>query len=411
MMKVYQYLIFSLLVFYFLNSSCLKAQHLPLQLLEHRDSLTNVTISVVGDLMCHSVQFNFARVEADSFDFSGVFREVNKYPSSSDFTYGNLETVLAGKSKSYSGYPFFNTPDAFLDAIKNAGFDLLVTANNHALDQGEKGILRTIKKMNEIGINHTGTFISQRDRDSVRIVNLKNIKLAVLAYTYGTNDIPVPKGKNYLINLIDFDLIESDIAKARKDGAEIVLVNFHYGEEYKREPVTFQNEVVNKTIEAGADIIIGGHPHVIQPVNYFKTDSAKLDTGFVAYSMGNFISNQRWRYSDAGLILNIQLVKNRNTDSIYIKNVSYVPTWVFKGSTENKKEYIILPSTLSSEDSVMNFLTKTDQQNMQRAFNDTKYILTKYNSNIEEITSPKEIPVSQLQNKKDAISSSSVNSK
>jgi poly-gamma-glutamate capsule biosynthesis protein CapA/YwtB (metallophosphatase superfamily) len=411
MMKVYQYLIFSLLVFYFLNSSCLKAQHLPLQLLEHRDSLTNVTISIVGDLMCHSVQFNYARVEADSFDFSGVFREVNKYLSSSDFTYGNLETVLAGKSKSYSGYPFFNTPDAFLDAVKNAGFDLLVTANNHALDQGEKGILRTIKKMNEIGINHTGTFISQRDRDSVRIVNLKNIKLAVLAYTYGTNDIPVPKGKNYLINLIDFDLIESDIAKARKDGAEIVLVNFHYGEEYKREPVTFQNEVVNKTIEAGADIIIGGHPHVIQPVNYFKTDSAKLDTGFVAYSMGNFISNQRWRYSDAGLILNIQLVKNRNTDSIYIKNVSYVPTWVFKGSTENKKEYIILPSTLSSEDSVMNFLTKTDQQNMQRAFNDTKYILTKYNSNIEEITSPKEIPVSQLQNKKDAISSSSVNSK
>jgi poly-gamma-glutamate capsule biosynthesis protein CapA/YwtB (metallophosphatase superfamily) len=411
MMKVYRHLIFSLLVFYFSNSSCLKAQHLPLQLLEHRDSITTVNISVVGDLMCHSVQFNYARVDADSFDFSGVFKEVNKYLSSSDFTYGNLETVLAGKSKSYSGYPFFNTPDAFLDAIKNTGFDLLVTANNHALDQGEKGILRTIKKMNEIGINHTGTFISQRDRDSVRIVNLKNIKLAVLAYTYGTNDIPVPKGKNYLINMIDFDLIESDIAKARKDGAEIVLVNFHYGEEYKREPVTFQNEVVNKTIEAGADIIIGGHPHVIQPVDYFKTDSAKLDTGFVAYSMGNFISNQRWRYSDAGLILNIQLVKNRNTDSIYIKNVSYVPTWVFKGSTENKKEYIILPSTLSSEDSVMNFLTKTDQQNMQRAFNDTKYILTKYNSNIEEIMSPKEIPVSQLQNKKDAISSSSVNSK
>ena len=411
MMKVYRHLIFSLLVFYFSNSSCLKAQRLPLQLLEHRDSITTVSISVVGDLMCHSVQFNYARVEADSFDFTGVFREVKKYLNSSDFTYGNLETVLAGKSKSYSGYPFFNTPDAFLDAINNAGFDMLVTANNHALDQGEKGVFRTIKKMDEIGINHTGTFISQRDRDSVRIVNLKNIKLAVLAYTYGTNDIPVPKGKNYLINLIDFDLIESDIAKARKDGAEIVLVNFHYGEEYKREPVTFQNEVVNKTIEAGADIIIGGHPHVIQPVNYFKTDSAKLDTGFVAYSMGNFISNQRWRYSDAGLILNIQLVKNRNTDSIYIKNVSYVPTWVFKGSTENKKEYIILPSTLSSEDSVMNFLTKTDQQNMQRAFNDTKYILTKYNSNIEEITSPKEIPVSQLQNKKDAISSSSVNSK
>ena len=408
-MKTKRSLIFLVLFFYFFPTFSVRAQHLPLQLLEHRDSLTSVTISVVGDLMCHSVQFKYARVEGDSFDFTGVFREVKKYLSSSDFTFGNLETVLAGKSKGYSGYPFFNTPDAYLNAIKDAGFDLLTTANNHALDQGEKGVFRTIKKMDEIGINHTGTFISQDDRDSIRIIDLKDIKLAVLAYTFSTNDIPIPKGKNYLINMIDFNLIKSDIEKARHEGAEIVLVNFHYGEEYKREPVAYQKEVVKKTIEDGADIIIGGHPHVIQPVDYFKTDSAKLDTGFVAYSMGNFISNQRWRYSDAGFILNIQLVKNRNTDSIYIKNVSYIPTWVFKGMTKEKKEYVILPSTISPEDSILNYLTKIDKKNMLQAFDDTKYILTKYNNNIEEVESKNEIPVTTLQDEKEAMKNSSIN--
>ena len=410
MIKSNRLLILICFTLFLSQTEWLRAQHIPLQLLEHRDSLSTLNITVVGDLMCHSVQFNYARVEADSFDFSGVFREVKKYLSASDFTIGNLETVLAGKSKKYSGYPFFNTPDAFLEAIKDAGFDLLVTANNHALDQGEKGILRTIKKINEIGINHTGTFESQRDRDSIRIFNLKNIKLAILAYSFSTNDVPIPKGKNYLINMIDFDLIKSDIRKARKEGAEIVLVHFHYGDEYKREPVAYQKKVVNKTIESGADIIVGGHPHVIQPIDYFKTDSAKIDTGFVAYSMGNFISNQRWRYSDAGLILNIRLVKNRNTDSVYIKNVSYIPTWVFKGTIAGKKEYVILPATISPKDSVLNYLTKSDKKEMKQAFDDTHYILTKYNNRIEEIAPPKEIPFTQLQEKKNTLKNSSINS-
>lgn len=378
MIKSNRFLILIFLAFFLSQTGRIEAQHIPVQLLEHRDSLSTLNISVVGDLMCHSVQFNYARVEADSFDFSGVFREVKKYLSTSDFTLGNLETVLAGKSKNYSGYPFFNTPNAFLDAIKDAGFDLLVTANNHALDQGEKGVLRTIKKINEIGINYTGTFTSQKDRDSIRIFDLKNTRFAVLAYTFSTNDVPIPKGKNYLINMIDFDLIKKDIKNARKKGAEIVLVHFHYGDEYKRLPVPYQKKVVNKTIEFGADIIIGGHPHVIQPVDYFKTDSAKLDTGFVAYSMGNFISNQRWRYSDAGLILSIQFVKNRNTDSIYIKNVSYIPTWVFKGMTSKGKEYIILPKGIDESDSTYSFLSKKDFEKMNEAFEDTEYILNLY---------------------------------
>jgi poly-gamma-glutamate capsule biosynthesis protein CapA/YwtB (metallophosphatase superfamily) len=348
-----------------------------------QDSVFTVTICFVGDLMCHSTQFNYARVDADTFDFTGVYREVKQYLSAADLTVGNLETVIAGKNKGYSGYPYFNAPDDFIYALADAGFDLLLTANNHALDQGWEGIKRTIEVIDENKIHRTGTFISQEDRDSIRIFAINSIKIAVLAYSENTNGLPIPNGKDFVINLIDEELIKQDISKARELSVDIVLVNLHYGPEYNREPIDYQKEVVQKIIEFGADIIIGGHPHVIEPFDYFKTNNTKMDTGFVAYSMGNFISNQRWRYSDAGVILNIQISKNKLTDSIYISEVSYLPTWVFKGQTEKGREYIILPSQIDDNDSSYNFLTDYDRSLMKEAFNDTKGIVTKYNSTIK----------------------------
>src|SRR4030067_744270 len=287
-----------------------------------KDSTITIRISVVGDLMCHSPKYNYAHVEGDSFDFNPVYREVKKYFLQSDFVFGNLETVTAGASKGYSGYPFFNTPDEYITALYNAGFHLLTTSNNHSLDRGEAGVLRTIEQIKKNGLLYNGTFTSKEDRDLIRVVDIKGIKISFLAYTFGTNGIPVPKGKSYLINLIDFDLIKSDIEKARKLGAEIVLVHYHFGDEYKREPSSFQKEVVLKTIFYGADIIIGGHPHVLQPTQFYKSKEGRLDTGFVAYSLGNFISNQRDRYKDAGVIMNIEITKNLNSTAIYISDVS-----------------------------------------------------------------------------------------
>jgi len=314
------------------------------------DSLSTATICIIGDLMCHSTQFNYARVDADSFDFTGVYKEVKKYLSDADLTFGNLETVTAGKSVEYSGYPYFNTPDDFIYALKDAGFDLLITANNHALDQGWDGVKKTIEVINENEIHHTGTFKSQEDRDSIRIFEINSIRIAILAYSENTNGLPIPSDKKFSINLIDEEVIKRDILNARMKNADVVLVHFHYGPEYNREPSDYQKEIVQNTIEAGADIIIGGHPHVVQPFDYFKTNNAILDTGFVAYSLGNFISNQRWRYSDAGVILNLEISKNITEDSVYISGVEYLPTWVFKGNTEKGKEYIILPSQINDDD-------------------------------------------------------------
>ncbi|MFB3057204.1 MAG: CapA family protein [Ignavibacteriaceae bacterium] len=384
LLQIFIFITFSILSFYYLSIS-LDYIHEENDI-EKKDTLITAVINVVGDLMCHSTQFNYAHVKDDSFDFNGVFSEVKKYLSDADFTIGNFETVLAGKKKRYSGYPFFNAPDDFLLAIKEAGFDFLVNANNHAIDKGSNGVERTIKKMDELGIKHTGTYLSQHDRDSIRIFNINGIHLAIIAYSYSTNGIPIPKGKNYIINLIDFNLIEKDIAKARNKRVDIVLVYFHFGEEYQRNPNGYQKEVINNAIKAGADIIIGSHPHVVQPVDYFKTNKANLDTGFVAYSLGNFISNQRWRYSEAGVIIKIKLSKHISTDSVYLSCVSYLPTWVFKGKTKKGREYIILPAAKSYDDSIYSYLSKSDKEKMHQAFEDTKVIITKLNNKTDLIS-------------------------
>ena len=234
--------------------------------------------------------------------------------------------------------------------------------------------------INNYKIHRTGTYISQEDRDSIRIFLVNSITIAILAYSENTNGLPIPKGKDFSINLIDEELIKRDINKAREKDVDIVLVHLHYGTEYLREPNDYQKEVVQKIIELGADIIIGGHPHVVQPVDFFKTNETKLDSGFVAYSMGNFVSNQRWRYSDAGVILNIEISKNKFTDSVYISEVNYLPTWVFKGQTDFGREYIILPSQ-NADDSTYYYLTAQDKILMKEAFRDTREIIHKYSTN------------------------------
>jgi poly-gamma-glutamate capsule biosynthesis protein CapA/YwtB (metallophosphatase superfamily) len=342
------------------------------------DSSVSITISAVGDLMCHSVQFKYAETQKDTFNFNPVYRIVKQYLSIADFTVGNLETVVAGKSKRYSGYPLFNSPDEYINALKNAGFDLLFTANNHALDRGEYGVLRTIEIINKNKINYDGTFVSQRDRDSIRIFDIKGIKVAFLAYTYGTNGNIVPKEKPYLINKIDFNLIQKDIQEARIKNANVVLVYFHFGTEYKREPDNYQKIVVDSTIKYGADIIIGSHPHVIEPMKMFKTNNGSLDSGLVAYSLGNFFTNQRWRYSDCGMILNISITKNYKTSKIFISKIDYVPTWTYKGKIDSKNEYVVIPSQTYMLNDIFSHLSKADFQKMFQSFKDTREIVEKY---------------------------------
>jgi poly-gamma-glutamate capsule biosynthesis protein CapA/YwtB (metallophosphatase superfamily) len=347
------------------------------------DSSITITISAVGDIMCHSSQFNYSRVAKDSFDFNPVFKEVTQYLSRSDFAFGNLETVFAGKEAKYTGYPRFNSPSELLDALKKAGFDLLTTSNNHSLDRDENGIRRSINELNKRSLNYNGTFVSQADRDSIRFFNIKGVTIVFLAYTYGTNGNTIPRGKTYLINLIDFNLIRRDLEVARSKNPDVILVHYHFGEEYRREPTDFQRMVVEKTIEMGADIIIGGHPHVLQPIQFIKSEKNAFDSAFAAYSLGNFISNQQWRYSDAGGILTLRITKNINNKSTKVSAIEFIPTWVFKGNTGTKNEYLILPSIVSINNSSLYYLDKSKLIKSEESIRDTKAIITKYTDRVK----------------------------
>jgi poly-gamma-glutamate synthesis protein (capsule biosynthesis protein) len=333
------------------------------------DSLSVINLSFVGDLMCHSPQYESAQIEKDSFDFRPVYHSIKPFLESADLTFGNLETVTAGKSKKYSGYPLFNSPDQYIEALNYAGFDVLFTSNNHSADRGDFGVLRTIEISKKYNLNTIGTFTSQRDRDSIRILKVKGIKIALLAYTYGLNGNSV--SKKFLVNQIDTALIRNDIKNSREQNAEIILVYFHFGDEYQRKPSAYQKEIVEKTVSYGADIIIGSHPHVIQGASYFE-GNGKLKTGFVAYSLGNFISNQRWRYSDAGVILNIQLIKDNLKGELKINRVESIPTWVFKGNIDGRMKYQILPSDTSLLGKDIKFLTNGDIAKLTQGYADTK---------------------------------------
>ena len=234
---------------------------------EATDTIVKANLSFVGDLMCHAEQFHYAKltIAPDSFDFKPCFEYILPCTRWPDMLVGNLETTLSGAKPGYTGYPQFNTPDEYLDAVKDAGFDFLVTSNNHSMDKGEAGLLRTLDMLEKANMPHTGTYRSQRDRDSIRVMDLKGTKISFLNYTYGTNGLPLPAGKPWTLNMIDTTLIRKDVAAARKI-SDLVVVLYHYGNEYERQPGTYQKMCVKKAIDSGADIIIGSHPHVVQPM-------------------------------------------------------------------------------------------------------------------------------------------------
>jgi poly-gamma-glutamate synthesis protein (capsule biosynthesis protein) len=168
---------------------------------EIADSVSVISLGFVGDLMCHTPQMTNAKQADGSYDFNPSFAEVKQFLSAPDIMIGNLELTFAGPKKPYGGYPAFNTPDDYITAITNSGFDFLVTSNNHSMDTGEEGLQRTLKKVREAGLGSTGTFDSQRDRDSIRVLSKNGISVAILNYTYGTNGAYPSADHKYMLNV------------------------------------------------------------------------------------------------------------------------------------------------------------------------------------------------------------------
>ncbi len=253
--------------------------------------IKTVKLAVVGDIMVHDYQYNEAYDPATgTYDFMHNFQDMKKYFAGNDLVIGNLELTFGGPDRPYSSFPCFNTPDSFLDAVQDAGFNLLTTANNHCMDTGQAGLIRTLDKLDEAGIQHFGTYRSQEERDTIFYKDVNGIRFAFLSYTYGTNGIPVPR--DYLVNLIDSDTMVSDIKEARKN-ADVVVVMPHMGNEYETDPRDIFVEWADLMFDAGADIVLASHPHVLQKMEYRTLDHGDgVHDGFIIYSLGNFISSQ-----------------------------------------------------------------------------------------------------------------------
>lgn len=306
---------------------------------------THINLSIIGDIMCHNTQYYDAYdISSNSYDFSYVFTDIEKYINSADLAIGNLETTFAGKEVGYSSYPTFNTPEELAQNLKNLGIDVLSTANNHCLDKRYSGLISTLDYLDEVGISHTGTYRNKEEQDTILVKDVKGIKIAFLAFTYGTNGIPIPSDKPYSVNLIDKDLILEQITLTKKQNVDLICVNMHWGIEYATQPNSEQEELADFLFENGVDIILGSHPHVLEPM---EKRTITLDDGtskdvFLIYSLGNFISGQTKTNTRNSIILNLSLTKNGETGKITIDEYSYVPIYLYKNSNVSKHKYKLI---------------------------------------------------------------------
>lgn len=341
------------------------------------ETFIDIRISAAGDVMGHLTQVNSAYVpETDTYDFTSVFEDVAPYISEADLAIVNLETTLAGSRLPFSGYPMFNTPDSIIDALAFAGFDTIVTANNHSLDTGPEGLKRTVEVIKEKGLDPAGTYASEPD-SRVLIKDVEGIKVAILAYTEHLNgvDAGYPSEQvNAMVDIISEERIISDIEEAKASEADLIISFMHWGAEYQREPNEFQTTTAELLTREGVDIIFGSHPHMIQKASYLEVDG---NESIVVYSLGNFISNQRretlgegMEPTEDGVIFNIDVQKNEQTGETTIKNVDFTSTWVYRHTYEGDRyhTYRIMPveSAIKSGE-----LSETYQNRMRRSLEET----------------------------------------
>lgn len=274
-----------------------------------------ISIAMIGDILLHTQLLYYP-------DYSPSFAAVEDTLKSYDFLLANQESLPVGKEFGLSGYPKFASPDYIVRDLKEAGVDLLSVANNHTLDRGEEGVLAALKNIKSYGLPYVGAYKSAKDREKMRIIDVKGIKVGTLSYTYGTNDNETPAGKDYLVNRINLETIQKDIKKMRPI-SDVIIVNMHWGIEYQSTPNKKQKQMAKVISEAGADIIFGHHPHVLQP--YEKITAKNGHETHVFYSLGNFFAAQQDPATYVSGIASLSVVKNAE-GAIRVVSPRFSPT-------------------------------------------------------------------------------------
>lgn len=300
-----------------------------------------VELLFAGDAMQHKSQLDNA-YRGEYYDYSSCFHHIRHDIERADLAIVNLEVTLGGKP--YKGYPMFSAPDEFAAELKNIGFDLFLTANNHAVDRFSRGINRTIDVLDSIGARHTGTFKNEeeRNRSYPLMIDCNGLRLAFLNYTYGTNGLtPTPPS---IVNYIDEEQISKDILKAKSEKADVIIANMHWGQEYKLLPDNFQRNSARFLLEQGVHIVMGSHPHVVQPSEII-TDEEGEPSRLVVYSLGNFISGMVAENTDGGQLISLKLRKEG--DRIRITSCGYILHYTLRMKSGSRTDFMVVPVSLA----------------------------------------------------------------
>lgn len=328
----------------------------------------SISLLAVGDIMYHSTQIKKTN---GAYDFEDNFKYVADQITAADVAVANFESTTT-TAYAYSGYPAFNTPIEAVTAIKNAGFDVVSTVNNHAIDSGKVGIIDTIDAFADAGIQTVGT--QKEASDGIVYREVKGIKLAFLAYSYGFNGLEgylSDEDLATMVNTIDETRIQSDITKTKSAGADFTIVFIHWGQEYRTSPTEYQEELGLKMLEWGANVVLGSHPHVVERAESVEIDGEKR---FIIYSLGNFISDQRLESVDdinteRGAMIQLTLTKRGATNTV--SSVSYFPTWVNKYQCPGRACYEVIPTKDVVEGTLALDVTQASMMRIKNAYYET----------------------------------------
>ena len=337
-------------------------------------SSDTLTLVFVGDLMQHQAQITAAHKGQDTYSYEECFKYVAPELRKADLAIGNLEVTLGGKP--YRGYPSFSAPDSFLKALQSVGFDVLLFANNHCLDRGNRGAVRTLNKMDSLKMIHTGVFRNPEEHLNTYplLVERKGIRIAFLNYTYDTNGLR--PASPLVVNYIDKEQIRKDVVKARLMRPDVIIACMHWGIEYELLPRRGERELAKFLLGLGVDHVIGSHPHVVQPVEVLEDESSP-SSHLVAYSLGNFISNMSAKHTDGGMMLRMVLKKVQNRTRMVDCGYSYV--WMSRPSFNQKGQFYVYPSVVDD-----NRLNINEKERKDVYLRGARPVVERYSKGIKE---------------------------
>ena len=381
---------------------------------------TSVTLSAIGDILLHDAVLKTCYDPAtDVYDFSSIFTYVTGHLQAADCAVVNFETTLAGSAYKIGGFPRFNSPDTVLDGLKNAGVDLLLTSNNHAYDTSSTGLSRTIEKIEESQLRFLGTKKTADDPNYI-VLDLNGIRLGLACYTYeagstsstkGINAITMKRADAPLINSFNPNRVTSfyeetalTISRMQAEDVDAIIYFMHWGTEYSMTVNNYQKEVAQKLCDLGVDVIIGGHPHVVQPADLLTSTTDENHKMVVLYSMGNAVSNQRGGYTkvptahtEDGVMFRVTFSRYED-GTVILESAESLPIWVNmdKNPNSGQKEYNILPLDKSIDDWKSTFdLTDTTLANALASYDRTMELVGEGMAKINAYLSARAIETEQ----------------